>query len=123
MKLSGTGRKWALRIAVVTLVVAYFAFRDELPEFNLEEIVKDLSEGLGSWTYLLVGVLAFLETGAGVGLVAPGEFTVLLGGAVAGQGDISLPLILGVTWLAAFLAPSAPSNLRRDWMRLPRSTR
>ncbi|HET8976494.1 MAG TPA: bifunctional DedA family/phosphatase PAP2 family protein [Solirubrobacterales bacterium] len=106
MKLSGTGRKWALRIAVVALVVAYFAFRDDLPEFNLEEIIKDLSEGLGSWTYLLVGVLAFLETGAGVGLVAPGEFTVLLGGAVAGQGDISLPLILGITWLAAFLGDS-----------------
>ena len=27
----------------------------------------------------------------------------LLGGAVAGQGDISLPLILAITWLSAFL--------------------
>ena len=27
----------------------------------------------------------------------------ILGGAVAGQGDISLPLILAITWLAAFL--------------------
>ena len=38
--------------------------------------------------------------------MAPGEFTVLLGGAVAGQGDISLPLILAITWLAAFLGDS-----------------
>ena len=96
-------RRWILRLIVAALVVAFFVFRDELPEFNLEEIVKDLSEGLGAWTYLLVALLAFLETGAFVGLVAPGEFTVLLGGAVAGQGDISLPLILAITWLSAFL--------------------
>jgi undecaprenyl-diphosphatase len=96
-------RRWILRLVVAALVVAFFVFRDELPEFDLEEIIKDLSEGLGSWTYLLVALLAFLETGAFVGLVAPGEFTVLLGGAVAGQGDISLPLILAITWLSAFL--------------------
>ena len=47
-------RKWAFRIVVGLLVVAFFVFRDELPEFNLEEIIEDLSEGLGSWTYLLV---------------------------------------------------------------------
>ena len=41
---------------------------------------------LGKWTYLLVGVLAFLETGAFIGLVAPGETAVLVGGVVAGQG-------------------------------------
>ncbi len=35
--------------------------------------------------------------------MAPGEFTVILGGAVAGQGDISLPIILTITWVAAFL--------------------
>ena len=99
-------RRWVFRIVVAALVVAFFVFRDQLPEFDLEEIIKDLSEGLGAWTYLLVALLAFLETGAFVGLVAPGEFTVLLGGAVAGQGDISLPLILAITWLAAFLGDS-----------------
>ncbi len=113
-------RKWAFRIVVALLVVAFFVFRDELPEFNLEEIIKDLSEGLGSWTYLLVALLAFLETGAFVGLVAPGEFTVLLGGAVAGQGDISLPLILAITWLSAFLGDSVSfmlgDRLGRDFL-------
>ena len=87
-------------------VIAFFLLRDRLPDIDLEEIIKDLSSGLGSWTYLLVAVLAFLETGAFVGLVAPGEFTVILGGAVAGQGDISLPLILGIAWLSAFLGDS-----------------
>ncbi|MGZ5315998.1 MAG: bifunctional DedA family/phosphatase PAP2 family protein [Solirubrobacterales bacterium] len=99
-------RKWLLRGGIALLVVAFLVFRDELPEFDLEKIIEDLSAGLGSWTYLLVALLAFLETGAFVGLIAPGEFTVLLGGAVAGQGDISLPLILGITWLSAFCGDS-----------------
>ena len=83
-------------------IVAYFVFRDQLPSINLDKLVEDLSRSLGSWTYLLVGGLAFLETGAFVGLVAPGEFTVLLGGAVAFQGEISLPVIIAVTWVSAF---------------------
>ncbi|CAN5488655.1 hypothetical protein BH20ACT15_BH20ACT15_04680 [soil metagenome] len=58
-----------------------------------------------------MAILAFLETGAFVGLVAPGEFTVLLGGAVAGQGDISLPLILAITWLSAFLGDTVSFTL------------
>jgi undecaprenyl-diphosphatase len=104
-------RKWVIRSLIAAAAVLLFVFRDQLPEFNLEEIIQDLSEGLGSWTYLLVAALAFLETGAFVGLIAPGEFTVLLGGAVAGQGDISLPLILAITWLSAFLGDSVSFTL------------
>jgi membrane protein DedA with SNARE-associated domain/membrane-associated phospholipid phosphatase len=98
--------KWIGWGLVAVAIIAFFVFRDELPSLNLDKIIEDLSEGLGAWTYLLVGGLAFLETGAFVGLVAPGEFTVLLGGAVASQGDISLPVIIAVTWLAAFTGDS-----------------
>jgi undecaprenyl-diphosphatase len=98
--------KWVVRGLVVAAIVAFFVFRDQLPSINLDQIIEDLSEGLGSWTYLLVGGLAFLETGAFVGLVAPGEFTVMLGGAVASHGDISLPVIIAITWLAAFTGDS-----------------
>jgi undecaprenyl-diphosphatase len=100
---SSIDRKWLVRGLAVVAIIAFFVFRDELPSINLDELIEDLSEGLGAWTYLLVGALAFLETGAFVGLVAPGEFTVMLGGAVASQGDISLPLIIAITWLSAFL--------------------
>jgi undecaprenyl-diphosphatase len=98
--------RWILRGLVAAAIVAYFVFRDQLPHLNLDKLIEDLSQGLGAWTYLLVGGLAFLETGAFVGLVAPGEFTVLLGGAVAQQGGVSLPLILAVTWLSAFAGDS-----------------
>ena len=39
---------------------------------------------------MLVGALAFLETGAFIGLIAPGETALLLGGLVAGQGQVDV---------------------------------
>jgi undecaprenyl-diphosphatase len=98
--------KWIRRGLVAAAIVAFLLFRDKVPSLNLEQLIEDLSAGLGAWTYLLVGGLAFLETGAFVGLVAPGEFTVMLGGAVAQQGDVSLPAILAITWFAAFCGDS-----------------
>ena len=68
---------------------------------NFEKIVEHIGSTLGKWTYLLVGALAFLETGAFVGLIAPGETTILLGGFVAGQGKISLVLLLAIVWACA----------------------
>ncbi len=56
---------------------------------------------LGKWTYVLVPALAFLETGAFIGLLAPGETVMVLGGVVAGQGRVSLPTLIGLTWTAA----------------------
>jgi undecaprenyl-diphosphatase len=102
----GLNWKWIRRGLVAVAIAAFFVFRGDLPHINLESAIEDLSKGLGAWTYLLVGALAFLETGAFVGLIAPGEFTVILGGAVAGQGQISLPVILGITWLCAFAGDS-----------------
>src|SRR5215207_7683883 len=64
----------------------------ELP--NIEKLIEDVGTRLGRWTYLLVGLLAFLETGAFVGLVAPGETAVLVGGLVAGQGQIDLVVLI-----------------------------
>ena len=98
--------KWVRRGLLAAAIAAFFMFRGDLPHIDLEGAIQDLSSGLGAWTYLLVGALAFLETGAFVGLIAPGEFTVMLGGAVAGQGDISLPVILAITWACAFAGDS-----------------
>ena len=80
---------------------------------DLEGALEDLSETLGTWTYLLVGGLAFLETGAFVGLIAPGETAIVLGGVVAAQGEISLPLMLAIAWAAAALGDFASYALGR----------
>jgi membrane protein DedA with SNARE-associated domain/membrane-associated phospholipid phosphatase len=68
---------------------------------NLEHTLIRVGETLGSWTYLLVGALAFLETGAFVGLIAPGETALLLGGLVAGQGKIDVITLIAIVWAAA----------------------
>ena len=48
-----------------------------------------------------MGALAFLETGAFIGLLAPGETAMLLGGLVAGQGKIDVLTMIAIAWTAA----------------------
>jgi membrane protein DedA with SNARE-associated domain/membrane-associated phospholipid phosphatase len=71
-----------------------------------KQTIVDVAQALGAWTYALVGVSAFLETGAFVGLVAPGETVVLAGGVIAGQGEIDLLPLIGVVWACAVLGDS-----------------
>jgi undecaprenyl-diphosphatase len=68
----------------------------ELP--NFEKLLEDAGKALGKWTYLVVGILAFLETGAFLGFIAPGETAVIVGGLVAGQGKISLLALIAIVW-------------------------
>jgi membrane-associated protein len=70
---------------------------------DVEGALTDLSDTLGAWTYGLVAALAFLETGAFVGLLAPGETAIVLGGVVAAQGDVDLGPMLLIAWVAAAL--------------------
>jgi membrane-associated protein len=74
---------------------------------DLEGALTDLADTLGPWTYVLVAALAFLETGAFVGLVAPGETAIVLGGVVAAQGEVSLPAMILAAWAAAALGDLA----------------
>jgi len=68
---------------------------------NLDKVLKDVGSTLGVWTYLLVGVLCFLESGAFVGLLIPGETAIVIGGFVAGQGHIDIVLLIAIAWFAA----------------------
>lgn len=90
-------------VALLAVVVALFAtgVMPDLPD--PEKLISDIATALGPWTYVLVGGLAFLETGAFVGLVAPGETTVIVGGVIAGQGEISLIPLIGLVWLCCVL--------------------
>ena len=121
MKLPGSERqrKWAVRISLTAAAIAaYVAFTHFV---DLEKILEDVSETLGAWTYLLVGVFAFAETGAFVGLVVPGETVMILGGAVAGQGATDVYLTIAIAWLMAFLGDSTSffvgHHLGRDFLR------
>ena len=80
---------------------------------DIASLLADLAATLGGWTYLLVAGLAFLETGAFVGLIAPGETAVVLGGVVAAQGEISLVAILLTAWAASLAGDVASFALGR----------
>ena len=97
-------RKWAMRGAIgVAALAAYIAFTQLI---DLEKVLEDVSHALGAWTYLLVGVFAFAETGAFVGLLVPGETVMILGGATAGQGATNVYIMIAIAWVCAFAGDS-----------------
>jgi membrane protein DedA with SNARE-associated domain/membrane-associated phospholipid phosphatase len=82
-----------------------------LPSF--EKVLEDAGKRLGPWTYLVVGLLAFAETGAFLGFIAPGETAVIVGGLVAGQGQISLLALIAIVWTCAVLGDVTSYELGR----------
>ncbi|HEV3000145.1 MAG TPA: DedA family protein [Solirubrobacteraceae bacterium] len=80
---------------------------------NVEDLLLDVGDALGNWAYLLVAGLAFLETGAFVGLVAPGETAVIAGGVFAGQGNLQLAVLLLLVWAACVAGDSVSFWLGR----------
>jgi membrane protein DedA with SNARE-associated domain/membrane-associated phospholipid phosphatase len=96
------GERLLIAAAVVVALGVYASgVLSELPD--PKEVIGDIATTLGAWTYAVVGVLAFLETGAFVGLVAPGETVVIAGGVIAGQGEIQLIPLIGLVWICAIL--------------------
>jgi membrane protein DedA with SNARE-associated domain/membrane-associated phospholipid phosphatase len=93
--------RWTLGAGVVAVVALALWGTGVVEPPNLTKLIEDAGTRLGKWTYLLVGALAFLETGAFVGLVAPGESAILIGGVVAGQGKISIYVLIGIVWACA----------------------
>jgi len=102
-RLEGEARDRVRLVALVAVVVVgvlvFFQVADSL---DVEGWLESVAGRLGDWIYPMVGVLAFLETGAFVGLIAPGETAVILGGALTAKGDQSLPIMLAVVWFCAW---------------------
>jgi undecaprenyl-diphosphatase len=94
----GRGELVLLALAATGLAV-YGSGAVELP--NVKQVIADLGQTLGPYTYALVAIMAFLETGAFVGLVAPGETAMIVGGVIAGQGEIRLGPLIAIVWVAA----------------------
>jgi membrane protein DedA with SNARE-associated domain len=102
-----TARHWrqlptglrALAVAAVAGLLAYGSGLVGAPDTEGE--IRHLAATLGVYTYVLVGVLALLETGAGMGFIVPGEIAVVLGGVSAGQGEIALIPLIAIVWACA----------------------
>jgi undecaprenyl-diphosphatase len=109
------------RLAVLVAaaaVAAYGAGAFDLP--NVERALEDAGEALGAWTYLLVGAAVFLETGAFVGLLAPGEVATIAGGVFAGQGVIDVVPLLVLVWACSVAGDNLSfwlgRRLGRGWL-------
>jgi membrane protein DedA with SNARE-associated domain/membrane-associated phospholipid phosphatase len=107
-----SGERKLLAAAVVIACAVYASgVLSELPD--PKKLIVDIATTLGAWTYLVVGVMAYLETGAFVGLVAPGETVVMAGGVVAGQGEIQLTPLIGLVWICAILGDTTSFYIGR----------
>lgn len=87
-------------MAAVLALAAWGSEVIHLPD--LATIATDIGATLGPYTYAVVGVMALLETGAGIGLIAPGELAVVIGGVTAGQGRTNLVALIAIVWASAF---------------------
>ena len=109
----GRAERIRLFVLIAVLLGGFFAFQQLAPSLDIEGWLEDLAADLGDLTYLLVGLLAFAETGAFVGLVFPGETAVIIGGALAGQGQNSVVLMLAIVWFCAWAGDSVSFLLGR----------
>ena len=91
----GAGIVAALAMAVYSTGVI------ELP--NLDELLEDVGRALGPWTYAAVGLLAYAEAAAFLGLVVPGETAIIVAGVVAGQGEIDIVALIALVWACSVL--------------------
>jgi undecaprenyl-diphosphatase len=70
--------------------------------------------------YVAIGILAFLEASAFVGLLAPGEAAVILGGALASRAGLSPVAVAGAAALGAALGDTVGyelgHRLGRPWV-------
>jgi membrane-associated protein len=79
------------------------------------QLLEHVTGALGPWTYGIVGALVFMETVAFVGLLAPGEVTLVVGGVAAAHGDVALVPILALVWAAGVLGDLAGYALGRRY--------
>lgn len=82
---------------------------------DIAAILESVTTTLGPWTYALVGVLVFMETVAFAGLLAPGEITLLTGGAAAASGAVELAPLLALVLVAGVLGDLTGFTLGRRY--------
>ncbi|MGK2932566.1 MAG: bifunctional DedA family/phosphatase PAP2 family protein [Solirubrobacterales bacterium] len=100
------GRAILILVAAIAAGGIFFLYKKFFPELDLQTLLDEFANFLGAWTYLLIAILSFLETGAFVGLLVPGETALLVAGAVAGQGVINVYLLIAIAWVCAVLGDS-----------------
>ncbi|TYK48992.1 DedA family protein [Actinomadura decatromicini] len=81
-----------------------------LEQFNA--LVDGLPPGM---IYLIIAALVFAEAALFVGFVFPGETAIVVGGVLAQQGTLSLPLLLVIAVVAAVVGDSVGYEIGRRY--------
>lgn len=79
----------------------------------MQAFVSFFTQVAGDWGLLIVLAIVFLETSAMIGLLVPGETTVLLAGALAAQGVFDIWDLLAVVCIGAALGDTGGYLLGR----------
>ena len=110
---SGRPGRAALGLLLAALLALYASDQTAaLPDG--EQAVANAGDALGGWTYPFMAAMAFLETSIPpVTLVVPGEWAVMLGGAMAGDGQVEILILLPLVWLFSAAGDSAAFALGR----------
>jgi membrane protein DedA with SNARE-associated domain len=110
-----TGRPGRAALGVLVAAALAMIAADQMVALpDGEEAVSDFGATFGGWTYPFMAGMAFLETAIPpVTLVFPGEWAVLLGGAVAGDGEIAFLPLVGIVWACSVAGDSVAFMLGR----------
>lgn len=114
-------RSWPRAALGLTLALILAAFAaGVVPEPpDARESIEDAADSLGLWLYPFIAGVAFLESfPPPFCAVWPGEFAVILAGAIAAQdGDVELVPLIAIVWVSSALADSAAFGLGRRYGR------
>ena len=109
----GRRRRAALALAGCVLLIV-FAAGGGLGMPNGERAVDSAADALGEWVYPFAIAMAFFETTIPpVTLVYPGEWGLMLCGAIAGAGRAEIGPILAIAWLVSVVGDSVTFALGR----------
>ena len=114
-------RNWpraALGASLALILTAYAA--DAVPNPpHVRDAIEDAADELGLWVYQFIAGVAFLESfPPPFCAVWPGEFGVILSGAIAAQdGGVEVVPLIAIVWVASAAADSAAFALGRRYGR------
>lgn len=80
---------------------------------HMDEHLPQLINDFGIWTYLILFLVIFCETGLVVTPFLPGDSLIFLLGALAKNGDINFPAIIAVLMIAAVLGDTCNYEIGR----------
>ncbi len=82
---------------------------------HVDVYLRDFVQAYGSWVYLLLFIIIFVETGVVVMPFLPGDSLLFVVGALCGAGLMSLPLAIALLCVAAILGDQLNYTIGRHF--------